>query len=64
MGLSLHSRLEWQVASSLTFTVNKMKKLQYKVKPPLSEELQKYGCFQNFPPAKTVPVIQFLVTSL
>jgi hypothetical protein len=26
-----------------------MKKLKYKVKPPLIEQLQNYGRFQNFP---------------
>jgi hypothetical protein len=31
----------------MTFDVNKMKKLEQKVKP-LTEQVQKYGGFQNF----------------
>jgi hypothetical protein len=34
------------------------------VKPPLAEQLQKYGRFQNFPPGKIALVIRFQVKSL
>jgi hypothetical protein len=33
---------------TMTFIVSKTKKLQKKVKPPLTEQFQIYGCFQNF----------------
>jgi hypothetical protein len=35
-----------------TFVVNRKAKREYKSKSPLAEQLQKYGRFQNFPPAK------------
>jgi hypothetical protein len=47
----------------VTFVANKMKKLE-KVKPSPTEQLQKYGRFQNFLPGKIALYIQFLVKSL
>jgi hypothetical protein len=45
------------------FVVNKRKKLE-KVKPPFTEQVQKYGCFQNFPLGEIALVIRFLVKFL
>jgi hypothetical protein len=48
----------------VTSVVNRMKKLQYKLKPPFAEQLKKYGHFHSFPLAKIALVIEFLVKSL
>jgi hypothetical protein len=48
----------------ITFVIRKMKKLEQKAKPLLTEQVQKCGCFQNYPPGKIALVIWFLVESL
>jgi hypothetical protein len=63
MGLSLSNLSEPPSGLIITSTGNKMKKLEYKVKPSLTEQVQNYRCFQNFPPGKRA-VTQFLVKSL
>jgi hypothetical protein len=46
------------------FIFSKMKKLEWKVKPPFTELVKKYGCFQTLSPGKKALVIWFLVKSL